>query len=190
MKLFEREEAFKLLQEHVETKRLLKHSFAVEGAMIYYAKKLNEDVNRWGTCGLLHDIDFEKHPDIHPKEGLKWLSEIGYDSEFLEAVKGHAEDKDGRRETQMAKALYAVDELASFIIAVALMRPTKFEGLNVKSVKKKLKNKTFAAAVNRDTINYGAEELNIELADHIQNVIEGLVEHEETLNTLGYSLVD
>lgn len=190
MNLFEREDTFKLLQEHVETKRLLKHSFAVEGAMIYYAKKSNEDVNRWGTCGLLHDLDFEKYPDVHPAEGLKWLAEIGYDSDFIEAVKGHAEDQQATRATAMAKTLYAVDELASFIIAVALVRPTKFEGLKVKSVKKKLKDKAFAAAVNRDSIKYGAEELNIELADHIQNVIDGLIEHEERLKLLGYSLVD
>lgn len=190
MNLFERESAFNLLQEHVETKRLLKHSFAVEGAMKYYAKKLNEDVNRWGICGLLHDLDFEKHPEVHPAQGLKWLSEIGYDDEFVTAVKGHADDQKSCRVTPMAKALYAVDELASFIIAVALVRPTKFEGLKVKSVKKKLKDKAFAAAVNRESIKSGAEELNIELTDHIQNVIDGLVEHEATLNALGYSLVD
>ncbi len=189
MNLFERSSALELLKEHVETKRLLKHSFAVEGAMIYYAKKLNEDETRWGICGLLHDIDFEKHPDLHPNEGVKWLTDKGYDDEFVIAIKGHA-DYNTKRESHMAKALYAVDELASFIVAVALVRPTKFEGLKVKSVKKKLKDKAFAAAVNRDTINLGAEGLNIEMTEHIQNVINALVEHETTLNTYGLSLVD
>lgn len=188
--LFEREYALELLKEHVETKRLLKHSFAVEGAMIYYAKKLKEDEKRWGTCGLLHDIDFEKYPDMHPLEGLKWLTEKGYDDDFVTAVRGHAEDTNRSRTSQMAKTLYAVDELASFIVAVALVRPTKFEGLSVKSVKKKLKDKAFAAAVDRSSIQHGAEELNIELSDHIQNVINALTEHEEILKASGNSLVD
>ncbi len=158
--------------------------------MIYYAKQFNEDVKRWGTCGLLHDIDFEKHPDIHPLEGIKWLAKKGYDDDFVTAVKGHSDETNTPRETAMAKTLYAVDELASFIIAVALVRPTKFEGLKVKSVKKKLKDRAFAAAVDSSSIQKGADEINIELSDHIQNVIQALVEHEEILKVSGYSLVD
>lgn len=189
MGIFNRETAFGFLQEHVETKRLLKHSFAVEAAMRQYAKIKNEDVERWGACGLLHDIDFEKHPDNHPGPGLDWLKEYGFDEEFVAAVKGHGAD-DFERNSDMAKTLYAVDELASFVIAAALVRPTKFEGLKVKSIKKKLKDKAFAAAVSRDGINKGAEEIGIEITEHIQNVIDGLVAHEEMLKELGWSLID
>lgn len=189
MNLYERTFAFEKLQEHVKTKRLLKHSFAVEGAMIKYAEVLGEDPNRFGTCGLLHDIDFEEFPEQHPGIGLDWLRTYGYDEEFVIAVEGHG-DNDVQRTTTLAKTLYAVDELSSFIIAVALVRPTKFEGLKIKSVKKKLKDKAFAAAVNRQDIYDGAEAMGIELTDHIQNVIDGLVEHNERLGELGYSLVE
>lgn len=189
MSIFERQEAMKFLQEHVETKRLLKHSFAVEAAMIQYAKVKGEDEKRWGTCGLLHDIDFEKHPDNHPGPGLDWLKTYGYDDDFIAAVKGHGSD-DAPRETEMAKTLYAVDELASFVVACALVRPTKFEGMKVKSVKKKLKDKAFAAAVDREGIRKGAEALGIEMTDHIQNVIDGLVNHETFLKTMGWSLIE
>jgi len=189
MNLFNRSDTFKLLQEHVATKRLLKHSFAVEGAMRKYAQLFDADIDRWGTCGLLHDIDFEKHPDTHPLQGLQWLDAAGYDNEFVEAVKGHAVPGTVR-DTQMAKTLYAVDELASFIIAVALVRPTKFEGLKIKSVKKKLKDKAFAAAVDRQSITSSAEELGVEIGEHIQNVIDGLVEHEAFLKEQGWSLID
>lgn len=189
MNLYNREEAFKRLQEHVETKRLLKHSFAVEGAMIKYAEVFNEDVNRYGTCGLLHDIDFEKFPDAHPGVGLDWLKAYGYDDEFVYAVKGHGTTT-SPRESKMAKTLFAVDELASFVVAAALVRPTKFEGMKVKSVKKKLKDRHFAAAVDRETIQLGADELNIEMTEHIQNVIDGLVAHESRLNAIGWSLIE
>lgn len=189
MNLYNREDTMKKLQEHVETKRLLKHSFAVEGAMIKYAEVFKEDVDRYGTCGLLHDIDFEKFPEAHPGVGLDWLRDYGYDEEFVHAVKGHGAESTSR-ETQMAKTLFAVDELASFVIASALVRPTKFEGMKVKSVKKKLKDRHFAAAVNRVTIQQGADELGIELTDHIQNVIDALVEHEERLKAIGWSLID
>lgn len=189
MGIFKRENAMVFLQEHVETKRLLKHSFAVEAAMISYAKIKGEDVDRWGTCGLLHDIDFEKFPENHPGPGLDWLKEYGYDDQFIAAVKGHGAD-DFIRDSDMAKTLYAVDELASFVIACALVRPTKFEGMKVKSVKKKLKDKAFAAAVDREGIRKGAEEIGVEMTEHIQNVIDGLVAHEETLQSLGWSLID
>ena len=189
MDLFEREIAQKFLSEHVKTKQLLKHSYAVEGAMLYYGKLLGADYKKWGTVGLLHDIDFEKYPETHPFECVSWFKEKGYDSEFISAVLGHA-SKESLRENIMAKTLFAVDELASFIVAVALMRPTKFEGLSVKSVKKKLKAKSFAAAVNRQTILSGAQEINLELSEHIQNVINGLIEHEEYLKEFKFSLIE
>lgn len=189
MSNYERTYVFEKLNEHVKTKKLLKHSFAVEGAMKYYGELFEANVDRFAACGLLHDIDFEEYPDQHPGIGLDWLKEYGYDDEFITAIKGHGAD-DAIRETKLAKTLYAVDELSSFIIAAALVRPTKFEGMKIKSVKKKLKDKAFAAAVNRDTIKRGAEELGIDLSDHIQNVLDALVKHEEFLNTQGYSLVE
>ena len=188
MNLYERETALALLKEHVTTKQLLKHCFAVEGSMRHYGEIFKEDSARYGACGLLHDIDFESHPEVHPGPGLTWLKEAGYDDDFVQAVKGHG-SVDEKRESQMAKTLFAVDELSSFVIAAALVRPTKFEGLAVKSIKKKLKDKAFAAAVNRETIKQGAEALNLELTDHIQNVIDGLVKHEAYLNTQGQSMV-
>lgn len=189
MSIFTREYALGKLEEHVKTKRLLKHSFAVEGAMKHYAAIKGEDEERYAICGLLHDIDFEEFPDQHPGVGLDWLKSYGYDDEFVAAVKGHGRNEESR-DTTMAKTLYAVDELASFIVAAAMVRPTKFEGMKVKSVKKKLKDKAFAAAVNRETIQSGAEELGVELGEHIQNVIDGLVKHEAFLNEHGFSLVD
>lgn len=189
MNLFNREEALSLLKEHVNTKQLLKHSFAVEGSMKHYAELFEEPVDRYGVCGLLHDIDFEKFPDQHPSVGLTWLEAEGYDNEFIQAVKGHA-SVDELRETKMAKTLFAVDELSSFVVAAALVRPTKFEGMAIKSIKKKMKVKSFAAAVDRETIQLGAEILNITLDEHIQNVIDGLIKQEAFLNTQGLSMVE
>jgi predicted hydrolase (HD superfamily) len=188
MNLYNREDVVKLLEEHVTTKQLLKHSYAVEGSMKHYGELFNESVEAYGTCGLLHDIDFEKFPEDHPGIGLRWLEEAGYDADFVKAVKGHG-SVDETRESKMAKTLFAVDELSSFVIAAALMRPTRFEGMQVKSIKKKMKAKAFAAAVNRETIKLGAEELNLTLEEHIQNVIDALIKHEEYLNTIGLSMV-
>jgi len=189
MTLYDRDQALGLLRNHVTSKQLLKHSFAVEGSMRYYGKLFNEDQAVYGICGLLHDIDFEAYPDQHPGPGLDWLSQAGYDDDFVKAVKGHG-SVDEKRETKMAKTLFAVDELSSFVVAAALVRPTKFEGMQVKSIKKKMKVKSFAAAVNRETIKLGAEALELTLEEHIQNVINGLVEHEAFLQTQGLSMVD
>jgi predicted hydrolase (HD superfamily) len=189
MNLYNRDQVLALLKEHVTTKQLLKHSFAVEGSMRHYGEIFNEDSERYGTCGLLHDIDFQEYPDQHPGPGLTWLKEAGYDDDFVQAVKGHGSVEEAR-ESQMAKTLFAVDELSSFVIAAALVRPTKFEGLAIKSIKKKLKDKAFAAAVNRETIKQGAEALNLELSEHIQNVIDGLVKHEAFLKSQGLSMVE
>lgn len=169
-----RDEAFKLLKEYVKSESLLKHCLAVEASMIEYAKKFNQDVDRWAACGLLHDIDFEKYPDEHPLKGVEILKEKGYDDEFINAIKGHADNTNTKRETLLAKTLYAVDELSSFIIACALVRPTKLEGLKVSSVKKKLKSKAFAQAVNREVVKKGAEELGVDFQEHIQTVIDAL----------------
>jgi len=183
-----RENGFKLLKEYVESHSLMKHCLAVEASMMGYAKKFGEDVESWGTCGLLHDIDFEKHPEEHPLVGVEILREKGYPEEFVMAVKGHGSDCTPR-ETLMAKTLYAVDELSSFVIACAVVRPNKFDGLKVKSIKKKLKDKAFAKAVDRDRIARSAEELGIDLTEHIQTVIDALVQREVHLKEEGLSLV-
>ncbi|SHK27140.1 HDIG domain-containing metalloprotein [Paramaledivibacter caminithermalis] len=184
-----RENAFNLLNEYVDSDSLLKHCLAVEASMIGYAKKFGQDVETWASCGLLHDIDFEKYPDEHPLRGAEILKDKGYPEDFIMAVKGHADYTNTPRETQMAKTLYAVDELSSFVIACALVRPNKFEGLKVKSVKKKLKDKAFAKAVDREQIKRSAEELGVDLTEHIQTVIDSLIQREDELSQIGMSLI-
>lgn len=185
-----REKAFELLKEYVKSESLIKHCLAVEASMRGYAKKFGEDVETWGVCGLLHDIDFEQYPEEHPLKGVEILKEKGYPEDFVMAVKGHADRTGTPRETLMAKTLYAIDEISSFVIACVLVRPTKFEGLKVKSVKKKLKDKAFAKAVDRGQIKKSAEELGVELSEHIQTVINALTEREEELKKEGLSLID
>lgn len=185
----DRIEAMSWLKEKVTSESLVKHCLAVEAAMRGYAKHYGDDMERWGLCGLLHDIDFELHPDKHPLIGVDWLLEKGFDGEFVLAVKGHGDHTNTPRETQMAKTLYAVDEMASFIVAVALVRPNKFEGLTSKSVKKKLKDKAFARAVDREGVKKGAEELGMDLTEHIELVIESLQSREAELNAEGMTLL-
>ncbi|WIF95218.1 HDIG domain-containing metalloprotein [Caminicella sporogenes] len=184
-----REKAFALLKQYVNSNSLIKHCLAVEASMRGYAKKFGQDVETWGACGLLHDIDFEKYPEQHPLKGIEILKENGYPEDFIMAVKGHADKTNTPRETNMAKTLYAVDELSSFVIACVLVRPNKFEGLKVKSVKKKLKDKAFAKAVDREQIKQGAQELGVDLTEHIQTVIDSLVQREEELQKEGLSLI-
>ncbi|QZY55210.1 HDIG domain-containing metalloprotein [Crassaminicella profunda] len=188
--MISREKAFELLEEYTKSQSLIKHALAVEAAMMGYGKKFDEDVTYWSVCGLLHDVDYEIYPEEHPLKGAEILREKGYPEDLVLAVKGHADSANTPRETLMAKALYAVDELSSFIVAVALVRPNKFEGLKVKSVKKKLKDKAFAKAVDRDIIKKGAEELGVDLTEHIQLIIDALVTREEELKKDGYSLIN
>lgn len=185
-----RKEALMLLREHVKTDRLLRHSFAVEAAMTAYARKFGEDENRWGLLGLLHDIDFEKYPDEHPNNAPKLLEGSGLDDEFVKSILSHGLESDVPRDTKERQCLHAVDEMASFIIAVALMRPTRFEGLKAKSVKKKMKDKAFAKAVNREELVTSAEALGVEFAEHVDTVVSGLIEQETRLQSEGYSLLD
>ncbi len=184
-----REEAVKLLKKHVKTDRVLRHSYAVEAAMIAYAKKFGEDEQRWGLLGLLHDIDFEKYPDDHPNHAPELLQGTGLDDGFIDSVLSHGVNVDVPRDSKERQCLHAVDEMASFIIAVALMRPTKFEGLKAKSVKKKMKDKAFAKAVNREELISSMEALGVEFADHVSTIVQGLKEHEELLRQQGYSLL-
>lgn len=184
-----REKTLEDLKEYVDSDSLMKHSLAVEAAMLKLGKYYEEDTNLWGCCGLIHDIDFQKYPDQHPVIGPKILSDKGYPEDFCLAVKGHSDETNTPRITNMAKSLYAVDQLASFIVACALVRPTKFEGLKVKSVKKKIKDKAFARAVDREELKKGSEELGIEFTELIQLIIEGLTEREEELNKIELSLL-
>lgn len=179
-----REEALNLLTEYTTKDSLLKHAYAVEWGMRAYARKYGESEEEWGVVGLLHDFDYEKFPSLqdHPFKGAEILREKGLPEEWVLAILGHADYSGVKRETLMAKTLFAVDELAGFIMAVAYVRPSKkIADVEVKSVKKKLKDKAFAAAVSREDIKKGAEELGVELDEHIAFLIEALKEGAEAL---------
>ena len=178
-----REDAWNLMCESTESDSLRKHMLAVEAAMRAYARRFGEDEERWGVTGLLHDMDYERHPTPaeHPMVGVAELQRRGYPEDVLHAIKGHADYLDVPRDTLMSKTLYAVDELSGFIVAVALMRPEGLEGLKAKSVRKKMKQKSFAAAVNREDIVRGAEELGVDLNEHIEFVASALRERADAL---------
>ena len=177
-----RDEALALMQEHTHSPSLRQHMLAVEAAMHAYAAKFGEDPEPWGLVGLLHDFDYEKFPnqehsptDGHPAWGVNLLRSKGVAEPLLRAVLGHANYSGVPRDTQMAKVLFAVDELCGFLVACALVRPSKsFADLEVSSVKKKLKDKAFARGVNREDVRQGAEELGVPLEEHIQFCIEAL----------------
>ncbi len=172
-----REEAFELLTEYTQKEGLIKHALAVEAAMRAYAKTFGEEEEAWGIVGLLHDFDYEKYPTLndHPFRGVEILRDRGYPEEWIEAILGHAEHTGVPRKTQMAKTLFAVDELCGFITAVAYVRPNKkLSEVKVKSVKKKMKDKAFARQVNREDIRRGAEELGVNLDEHIDFVIKAM----------------
>lgn len=177
-----REYAWNVLCEWTESDNLRKHALAVEIAMRAYARRFGEDEERWGITGLLHDMDYEKHPDLseHPQVGVAALRELGYPDDVLDAILGHASLVP--RETLMAKALYAVDELTGFITAVALVRPSKkIAEVKLSSVKKKWKSKGFAAGCDREEMARGAEELGIPLDEHITFVLEAMKEKASVL---------
>lgn len=170
-----RDQALKILFDYTVSESLRKHAFAVEAAMRVYANKFGEDDDLWGIVGLLHDFDYEKFPDEHPMKGGDILKELGVAEEIRTAILGHADFSGVKRETLMAKTLFAVDELCGFIVAVALVRPNKSVGeVAVKSVKKKMKDKRFAAKVNRDEILQGARELQVDFDDHVAFVVKAL----------------
>ena len=177
------DDALALFHTWTETDSLRRHAYAVEAAMAEYAEKQGADVERWRIAGLLHDMDYEKHPSLeeHPFVGVKVLEEEGYDEEIRTAILGHAPYSGVARETPMAKTLFAVDELAGFVTAVAHVRPTGLDGLTPRSVKKKLKDKRFAAAVSRDDIREGADDLGVDLDEHIATVIAGMQRDAERL---------
>ena len=174
-----RADALALLHEYTASDSLRKHMLAVEAAMRAYAAKWSEDADRWGLAGLMHDFDYEKWPNAshaadaeHPAEGVRLLRSRGYPEDVLQAILGHATYTGVKRETHMAKALFAVDELTGLITAAALVRPSKSVlDLEAGSVKKKMKDKAFARGVSREDVTTGAEEIGVPLDDHITFVI-------------------
>jgi putative nucleotidyltransferase with HDIG domain len=183
-----RPEAWSLFCEWTESPSLRKHVLAVEAAMRAYARRFGEDEELWGITGLLHDLDYERHPDLetgHPRIALKELEARGYPPELVRAVASHADFLGVSRETPMEKALFAVDELSGFIMACAYVRPTGIHGLTPKSVKKKMKTPAFAAAVNRDELRKGAEELGVDFDEHLAFVIAALEEQADELELNG-----
>jgi putative nucleotidyltransferase with HDIG domain len=171
-----REQAWQTLTRYTKSEALLRHALAVEAAVRAYARTFGEDEELWGVTALLHDFDYEIHPtlDKHPQDGASILREEGYPEEVVEAVLSHAEHLAMPRDTMLKKTLFACDELAGFIHACGLVRPSGLDGLEPKSVKKKLKQPSFAAGVHRDEVYAGAELLGLELDDHIRNVTEAM----------------
>ena len=172
-----REEAWALIQEYGSTENHVRHMLAVEAAMRAYARKFGEDEETWGLVGLIHDFDYERYPtaEVHPYKGNEILKEKGLPEELRNAIMGHADYTGVPRNTQLAKALFAVDELAGFITAVALVRPSKkVADVKVKSVRKKFKDKAFAASVSREDIRQGIQELGVDEGEHIQLCIEAM----------------
>lgn len=169
-----RESALAIVEEYVSNENLIRHMLAVEAAMRFYAEKMGQDQDLWGLTGLLHDFDWEIHPtlDEHPIAGEPILREKGVPEVIIQAILSHAEHTGVPRTTQMQKGLFACDEITGLITAVALVRPTRsLDDLKVKSVKKKWKDQRFAAGANREEIAQAAEEFDVELWEHVGNVI-------------------
>ena len=172
-----RDEAFAIVNEYVKNPNLVKHMLAVEAAMRFYAKKFGEDEEKWAVAGLLHDFDWEIHPTMeeHPLAGEPILRERGVPEDIIHAVLSHADHTGVPRENLMERTLFACDELTGLITAVALVRPSRaLYDLKPKSVKKKWKDRSFAAGANREEMEQGAQELGIELWEHVGNVIEAM----------------
>jgi putative nucleotidyltransferase with HDIG domain len=172
-----REEALALLHEWVQSQSLRRHCLAVEAAMLAQARKRGGEEELWGLAGLLHDLDYERYPDAesgHPRMAVAELERRGYPPELVRAVASHADYMGIARESEMERALAAVDELSGFVLACAYVRPEGIHGLSAKSVRKKLKQPSFAAAVNRDDITRGAEQLGVELNALVESVVAAL----------------
>ncbi len=169
-------DALNLMHEYTQNDSLRKHMYAVEAAMRAYAKKLGQDEELWGIVGVLHDFDYEKYPQApdHPSKGSEILKEHGYSDEIRRTILSHADYMNVPRDTQMAKCLFACDELSGFIMACAVVRPNKIADLEVSSVKKKMKDKAFARNVSREDIQKGATELGVPLDEHIRFVIDAM----------------
>ncbi|MDH3270465.1 MAG: HDIG domain-containing protein [Gemmatimonadota bacterium] len=170
-----RNDAVTLLHDWVENEGLRKHMYAVEAAVRHYARMKGADEDLWGLAALLHDLDWEKDPDRHPLTAVEHLRERGYPEEVLQAILAHRSDYTGvEPESELDKVLVACDELSGLVFATCLVRPTGIDDLKPKSVKKKLKDKAFAAGVHREEVERGIELLGIDRTEHIQNVIDGM----------------
>ncbi|CAN5780994.1 HDIG domain-containing protein [soil metagenome] len=174
-----RDEAWALLCEWTQSDALRKHGRAVEGAVGWYAEnhfgQSGDDLEMWRSAGLLHDFDYERHPATHPIEGAAELRRRGYPDDVVEAVLGHGDHTGVPRTTDLAKTVYACDEMSGFVVAVALVRPNRsLDEVDVRSVSKKMKDKGFARQVPRDQLEKGAAELGVSFDDHVANVVEGL----------------
>ena len=177
MSIPSRDDAWAILNEYTKNESLIKHALSVEAAMRFYADRFGEDAEHWGAAGLLHDFDYDQYPslDDHPFRGAEILREKGYDDDFVDTILSHADHTGVPRNTLVRKTLFAVDELCGFVTAVTLVRPSKaIADVEPKSVKKKLKDKAFARAVKREDIRGGAELLEVELDEHIGNVISAM----------------
>src|SRR6185437_2156247 len=185
---FSREQAWNLLCEWTQSDSLRRHMLAVEAAMRAYAPRFDGDVELWGLTGLLHDLDYERYPNLedgHPRHALRELEQRGYPPELVRAVASHADFLGVSRDSPMEKTLYAVDELSGFILAVAYVRPDGLHGMTPKSVKKKLRQPSFAAAVGRDELREGAEELGVDFDEHLAIVIAALEARSDELMPAG-----
>ena len=179
-----RQEALDLLAEWVSSDSLRRHALAVEAGMRAYAPRFDGNVELWGATGLLHDLDYERYPNLddgHPRYAIKELEARGYPPELVRAVASHADFMGVPRETPMEKTLYAVDELSGFVLACAYVRPDGLTGMTPKAVKKKLKQPSFAAAVGREDIYRGAEDLGVDFDEHVQVVIAALEDRQREL---------
>lgn len=183
-RMHDREYCLALLKEYTKSDGLLKHAYAVESCVRSYAEKFGEDIEYWGNVALLHDFDYEKFPtaEEHPYKGSEILKELGFEQEFIDAILSHADYTNIPRNTLLKKVLFACDELAGFLTAVAYVRPSKtIDEVEVKSVLKKMKDKAFARSVNRDDIIKGAQELGIPLEEHIQFCIDAMKRNKNLL---------
>ncbi len=180
--------AWTLFCEWTESESLRRHVLAVEAALRAYARRFGEDEELWGVTGLLHDLDYERYPspeDGHPRHAMRELERRGYPPEMVRAVASHAEYLEVERQTPLERSLYAVDELSGFLSACAYVRPEGIHGMTIKSVKKKLKTPAFAAAIDRDALRRGAEELGVDFDEHVAFVIEALEAEAERLGLEG-----
>ncbi len=171
-----------------ESESLRRHVLAVEAAMRAYARRFGEDEETWGLVGMLHDLDYERHPDAatgHPRMAMEELARLGFSDAFVRAVASHADYLDVPRETRMEQALYAVDELSGFVMACAYVRPEGIHGMTPKSVKKKMKTPAFAAAIPREDLRRGAEDLGVDFDEHVAFVIAALAEQSGALGLDG-----
>ena len=187
-----RDEAYTLMTDWTASESLRKHMLAVEAAVRAYARKFGEDEDYWAATALLHDFDYEKHPDLgpdgHPFVGVRYLRDAGYPESLLDAILGHADFSGVPRETLLAKTLYACDEITGLVTAAVLVRPDKnIANLEVKSLKKKFKDKAFARGVNRADVERGAAELGVELWEHVAFVLSAMQAQADTLELDGRS---